>query len=141
MKNIFFLTVRIPEINRLLDGNFANSLCSLIVLRNLFLGHLRSMFNRLRHKWKVSWLQFTLIFITFAVGGSLCGYTGRKLLSLFLVDNPWLRTGLYIVIVTLLWPLAVLAVSIPLGQFSFFKNYISKLFRHLTSRKHPKQQK
>ena len=99
------------------------------------------MFNRLRQKWSVSWQQLVLIFITFAVGGSLCGYTARKLLSLFPVDNAWLRVLLYIILITLLWPLAVLLVSIPLGQFSFFKNYISKLARHLAGSKQLKQPK
>ncbi|MEI9955657.1 MAG: hypothetical protein WDM90_04950 [Ferruginibacter sp.] len=35
----------------------------------------------------------------------------------------------YIVLITLLWPLAVLIISIPLGQFSFFKRYIVKIFK------------
>jgi len=97
------------------------------------------MFNRLRQKWRVGWLQFTLIFITFAVGGSLCGYIGRKLLALFSVDSAWLRVLLYVILVTLLWPLSVLVVSIPLGQFSFFKHFISKLFRRLGGSRQFKQ--
>jgi cell shape-determining protein MreD len=97
------------------------------------------MFNRLRNKWNVSWQQFILIFITFAVGGSLCGYAGRKLLALFSVDIDWLRVVLYIVLVTILWPFCVLLVSMPLGQFYFFKNYLSKLFRRLIKREPVKQ--
>jgi hypothetical protein len=38
---------------------------------------------------------------------------------------------LYIVFITLLWPLCVLLISIPLGQFSFFKKYVGKLLNKL----------
>jgi hypothetical protein len=85
------------------------------------------MFTRLKNKWKVSWLQFALIFCTFAIGGSVCGYTGRKLLSLIGLEKNIAYYILYVVIITILWPLAVLLVSIPLGQFTFFKKYIGKI--------------
>jgi len=79
------------------------------------------MFTNLKNKWKVSWLEFVLIFCTFAIGGSVCGYVGRKLLSLVDLEKGTIYYVLYIIIISLLWPLAVLVVSIPLGQFSFLK--------------------
>jgi hypothetical protein len=85
------------------------------------------MFTRLKNKWKVSWLQFILIFCTFAIGGSACGYTGRKILSLFSFEKNILYYLIYVVIITILWPIAVLLISIPLGQFTFFKKYIGKI--------------
>ncbi len=86
------------------------------------------MFKRLKEHWKVNGLNLLLIITTFALGGSLCGYAGRKILSLTTLDKGLLWVVLYILLVTLLWPIAVLLVSIPLGQFVFFKRYISKVF-------------
>ena len=85
------------------------------------------MFTQLKEKWKVSWLQFILIFCTFAIGGSLCGYTGKKLLGLLELEKSLSYYILYFVLITLLWVPAVFVVSIPLGQFSFFKKYIGKI--------------
>ncbi|MES2647405.1 MAG: phosphoribosylglycinamide formyltransferase [Bacteroidota bacterium] len=85
------------------------------------------MLNRLQQKWKVNGWRFILILATFAIGGSLCGYTGRRLMPLLGIDNPvgWLLV--YLLLITLLWPLSVMLVSIPLGQFSFFTQYLSSL--------------
>lgn len=85
------------------------------------------MLHRLKNKWKVSWFQFTLIFTTFALGGSLCGYLGRLLLSYINLDKNLLYFVLYVIVVTLLWPFCVLAISIPFGQFSFFKRYLGRI--------------
>ena len=85
------------------------------------------MFERLQKKWKVSGLQLVLIFFTLAIGGSLTGYAGRKLLGPLEIEQEWLRILIYIVLITLLWPPAVLLVSIPFGQFRFFMKYIRKI--------------
>jgi len=85
------------------------------------------MFNRLQKKWKVGAGRVGLILCTFAIGGSLTGYGGRKLMNLFGIDTEWLWILVYIVMVTLLWPLAVLLVSIPFGQFRFFIAYLKKI--------------
>jgi formyltetrahydrofolate-dependent phosphoribosylglycinamide formyltransferase len=94
-----------------------------------FLLHICQMFEKLKQHWKVNGLNLILIITTFALGGSLCGYAGRKLLALTNMDKGFLWVLLYILLVTLLWPVAVLLVSIPLGQFSFFKKYIGKVLR------------
>lgn len=95
------------------------------------------MFSRLKEKWGVNWLQFTLIFTTFALGGSTCGYLGRKLLGLLELERGALYFALYLVLVTLLWPLCVLVVSIPFGQFPFFKNYLVRMARRMGQKKKP----
>ncbi len=87
------------------------------------------MFEKLKQHWKVNGINLALIITTFALGGSLCGYAGRKLLALTNIDKGVLWVVLYILLITLLWPLAVLLVSIPLGQFSFFKKYIFRVLR------------
>lgn len=89
------------------------------------------MFKGLQQKWKVSGWQLLLIITTFALGGSLCGYSGRKILGLFAIDSSLPRVILYLLLITLLWPLCVLIISIPLGQFAFFKTYINKIGRRI----------
>jgi formyltetrahydrofolate-dependent phosphoribosylglycinamide formyltransferase len=86
------------------------------------------MFQKLKQRWKVNTLHLILILTTFALGGSLCGYTGRKILSATGLEKGAIWIIIYIILVTILWPLAVLLVSIPLGQFGFFKRYIKKIF-------------
>ena len=93
------------------------------------------MFKGLQQKWKVNGWQLLLIITTFALGGSLCGYLGRKLLGLFTIDSAAVRVILYIILVTLLWPLCVLIVSIPFGQFNFFRNYIQKIGKRMFGKK------
>lgn len=92
------------------------------------------MFKRLQQKWKVNFSRLVLILITFSVGGSLCGYLGRKLLVAALPDlsatNGWWWV-LYLLLVTLLWPICVMAISIPMGQFTFFKTYLSRMARRM----------
>lgn len=85
------------------------------------------MFKGLQQKWKVNGWQVLLIICTFAFGGSLCGYSGRLILGLLDIDTAWLRVVLYIILITLLWPLCVLIISVPFGQFRFFNIYIKKI--------------
>ncbi len=93
------------------------------------------MLKKLQQKWKVGIGRLILIIITFALGGSLCGYAGRKLIGLIGVEKGILWVIVYILLVTILWPIAVILVSIPLGQFSFFKNYLKKVFARISGRK------
>ncbi len=93
------------------------------------------MFKRMKEKWNVSWMRFILIFTTFALGGSLCGYLGKKLLGYADIDSRILFVIAYIMVVTLLWPMCVLLISIPLGQFNFFRNYLAKMGRRMAGKK------
>ena len=93
------------------------------------------MFNKLRLRWKVNGLHLFLIICTFALGGSLCGYLGKRLLLLTGLEKDAVWIILYIIAVTLLWPLCVIFISIPFGQFNFFKNYLSKIWRRMSGRK------
>lgn len=93
------------------------------------------MFEKLKARWKVNGLNLVLIIATFALGGSLCGYAGRKILLLTGLEKGVAWIVLYILLVTLLWPICVLLISIPLGQFSFFKNYIKKIWGKMSGRK------
>lgn len=87
-----------------------------------------SMLEHLKQKWNVNGWRLLIIFITFALGGSACGWLGRNILKALAIENKVLWVTSYIVLVTLLWPICILAISIPLGQFSFFRRYIRQLF-------------
>lgn len=85
------------------------------------------MFDGLQKKWKVSGWQLALILCTFAIGGSATGFVGKKIMNVLSVQQDWLWGVIYILLITAIWPLAVLIISIPFGQFSFFSRYIRKI--------------
>jgi formyltetrahydrofolate-dependent phosphoribosylglycinamide formyltransferase len=85
------------------------------------------MFARLQQKWKVGPVQIVLIIICFALGGSLTGYSAKKIMDVLKVETDWLWTIIYILLVTVIWPLAVLIVSLFFGQFKFFKGYVKRI--------------
>ena len=93
------------------------------------------MFTKLKAHWGVNGINLILIIATFALGGSLCGYAGRKILLLLNLEKGVVWIILYIILITLLWPLCVLLISIPLGQFAFFKIYITKIWKKMSGRK------
>ena len=85
------------------------------------------MFEKLRQKWKVNVFQLVLILCTFAIGGSLTGYAAKKIMNILSIEADWLWVIIYLLLVTIIWPVMVLIVSIPFGQFRFFSNYTRKL--------------
>jgi hypothetical protein len=85
------------------------------------------MFERLKNKWKVGGLQLALILITFTIGGSLTGFAGKKIMNLLPIQQDWIWAIVYILLVTLIWPMMVLLVSFPFGQYRFFSGYIRRL--------------
>ena len=93
------------------------------------------MFVKLKQRWNVNNTNLVLILFTFALGGSLCGYLGRQLLSVTRLESGPAWMTLYIIIVTLLWPLCVLLMSILLGQFPFFRKYLAKVWARLSGEK------
>ena len=96
------------------------------------------MFEKLQKKWKVSDLQLVLIICTFAIGGSATGFVAKKIMNALSVQQDWLWAVIYILLITIIWPLAVLVVSIPLGQFRFFIRYITKIGVKMGITKTPK---
>jgi len=89
------------------------------------------MFQKLQRKWKVTGTSLLLILVTFALGGSACGWVGKKIMTFTGIEKGLLWVIVYVIVITIIWPLCVLLISIPMGQFPFFKNYISKLLRRL----------
>ena len=92
------------------------------------------MFEKLKQRWNVNGLNLVLIIATFALGGSLCGYAGRKVLMLAGLQKGALWIILYVLLITLLWPLCVLLISFPFGQFAFFKRYLIKVWGKMSGR-------
>lgn len=95
------------------------------------------MLQKLKHRWGVNNLNLVLIICTFAIGGSLCGKAGAKLLELTNLDKNIVWWLAYIILITILWPFFVLAISIPLGQFAFFKKYLKKVRERITGKHKP----
>jgi formyltetrahydrofolate-dependent phosphoribosylglycinamide formyltransferase len=93
------------------------------------------MFQKLQTKWKVNGWQLALIIITFALGGSACGFVGKKIMNLTGLDKGFIWFIIYILILTIIWPVCVLVISIFTGQFSFFKKYIAKIFSRFGGKK------
>lgn len=93
------------------------------------------MLENLKQRWNVTNAGLVAVMFTFALGGSLCGYAARKVLALTSIEQELLWTVVYLFFVTLLWPVCVLLVSIPLGQFSFFKTYIVKIWGQISGQK------
>jgi hypothetical protein len=91
------------------------------------------MFGKLKNKWKLSSLQLLLVFVTFALGGSSCSWLSKKIIFSFSYQHSILSWIGYFICVCLLWPLCVLVISIPLGQFTFFKNYVGKILKRFRS--------
>lgn len=95
------------------------------------------MFKKLQRKWGVTAGRLFLILSTFALGGSLCGLAGKKIMGFTGLEKNIVWFILYIIIITIIWPLCVLLISIPLGQFVFFKNYIHKMGNRIFGKKDP----
>ena len=89
------------------------------------------MFEKLKQRWKVGLLQLVLILFTFAIGGSLTGYVAKKIMNLLSINADWLWAIAYILLITIIWPLMVIIISIPFGQFRFFSAYTRKLGQKL----------
>jgi hypothetical protein len=85
------------------------------------------MLKRLQKKWKVNAGQLVLILCTFAIGGSLTGWAGKKIMNALSIGQDWVWAIVYILLITIIWPLAVIIVSIPFGQYPFFIKYIRKI--------------
>ena len=83
--------------------------------------------NKLQEKWGVGSIQFWLIILTFALGGSLSGRLTSFLLKLVFLDKNWSFWLIYPLLLTILWPISVIFISFFTGQFRFFKGYLGRV--------------
>jgi formyltetrahydrofolate-dependent phosphoribosylglycinamide formyltransferase len=96
--------------------------------------HFCNMLKRLRKKWGVNGLNMALIIATFAIGGSACDRVAGFLLKNTALDKNIIWWIFYILLVTILWPVCVIIISFPLGQFQFFKNYLFRIWGKMTGK-------
>ncbi len=97
------------------------------------------MFKKLQEKWKVSPRRLGIILLAFALGGSLCGFLGKKIMGFTGLEKGIVYFICYIILITLLWPLCVITISSLLGEYAFFKNYLRKMFLRMAGRKNNQQ--
>ena len=96
----------------------------------------KNYLSKLQEKWKLnSIFQVIMVLIIFTLGGSTCAYLGRKLMPLIGLDKGVAYWVVYILIVTVLWPACVLIYSILLGQYPFFRKYLSQMGRRMVGKK------
>ena len=93
------------------------------------------MLKKLQDKWNVSGWRLVLILITFAVAGSLTGYAGKKIMGFTGIEAAGIYIPIYVVVVTLIWPLMVIVISVPMGQFVFFRGYLKKMGRRIRGKR------
>jgi len=93
------------------------------------------MFERLKKRWEVSTWGLVLILITFALGGSLCGFLAKIIMSWTNLDKGIIWVVLYLILVTALWPICVIFLSLFTGKFLFFRKYVGKLGTRLFGKK------
>lgn len=89
------------------------------------------MFEKLQTKWKVNGTQLFLVLCVFALGGTATGWIGKTIMNWLSIDRGWVWTLVYIVVITVIWPITVLLVSVPFGQFSFFTRYLARIGRRM----------
>lgn len=95
------------------------------------------MFKKLRARWHVSGLDLLLILTTFALGGSACAQLSKLALNLLSNgDKDFFWWAAYLALITLLWPVCVLIISIPLFQYRFFSNYLKRVGARIFTKKY-----
>ena len=83
--------------------------------------------KKLQEKWGLAPVQFWLVILTFALGGSLSGRLCSYLLKMAFSEKNWAFWLVYPLVLTILWPFSVLFVSFFTGQFRFFKGYLGRV--------------
>jgi uncharacterized ion transporter superfamily protein YfcC len=95
----------------------------------------KSGIQKLKEKWKLnSMWQLLLVICTFALGGTACGMIGKQIMHRIGPDHKGLWLLIYILLITILWPACVLIISIPLGQFNFFKHYLQRMGKRIVGK-------
>lgn len=89
------------------------------------------MFQKLQKRWGISATRVVLVLCTFAIGGSFSGWAARSLMPFLELDKGPFYWLVYVVLVTLIWPMSVLMFSIVFGQFAFFKAYLGRMAKRM----------
>ncbi len=103
---------------------------------------MKTFLRRLKEKWGITsnW-QFVLVNIIFAITGSITVYIKRSVFQLLGIgtETPFLsKVFYYLLLITPLYFILLLAIGSLLGQFRFFWNFEKIIFRRLDKNKRPK---
>lgn len=97
-----------------------------------FINHICSMFQRLQRKWKVSGVQFWMIFSTFAVTGTVTAWLSRSITLWLQIDKFTAQWWLLKILVLFFgYQIFLLCFGFCFGQFSFFWKYERKLLEKI----------
>ncbi|MGZ5245457.1 MAG: DUF6787 family protein [Flavitalea sp.] len=90
------------------------------------------MFKRLKEKWKVNNLDLVLILVVFALTGSSTVWLTAKITGWLNISSStstyWL---LKIAMLVFGYPIILILLSIPFGQFRFFSGFLYKTWRRI----------
>lgn len=92
--------------------------------------------EKLKQKWQLkSVMQVIIVLIIFTIGGSTCAFLAKKTINIFAIENRTIYIIVYVLLATIYWPICVLIYSIILGQYQFFKKYLSKMGKRMIGKK------
>ncbi len=92
--------------------------------------------KKLKERWQIkSNFQLAVIFVVFAINGSLSAKIGQLLMNLFGLNKENLNLIFYylifIIIVTLIYPFLLIANGFIFGQFVFFFLFSRKMLKSI----------
>lgn len=99
---------------------------------------MKQLFQRLKDKWGIesNW-QFLLINIIFAITGSMTVFVRKPVFHLLGITSETsfvIKFFLYIIIVTPVYFVLLLAIGTLFGQFRFFWNFEKRFFKRFRMR-------
>ena len=98
------------------------------------------MFEKLKEKWKVNNLDLVLILVVFALTGSSTVWLTAKITGWLKLDSSsplyWL---LKISMLAFGYPIILIVLSIPFGQFRFFSGFLNKTWRRIRGKNSKEQ--
>jgi manganese efflux pump family protein len=92
--------------------------------------------KKLMLRWQIkSYLQLAIVFVVFAINGSLSAKIGYSILSFFNINKQNLNLIFYYLllslIVTLIYPFLIILIGFLFGQYSFFFKFSEKMLLNI----------
>ena len=90
--------------------------------------------KKLKERWQIkSNLQLAIIFVVFAINGSLSAKIGFFIMELISVNKATFNVVVYYLIatitITLIYPFLLIGISFIFGQFDFFFKFSKKMLK------------
>ncbi len=92
--------------------------------------------KNLKERWQIkSNFQLAVIFVVFAINGTLSSKIGLLILNFFGFNKQNLHFVLYyllfFIVVTLVYPFLIIAIGFIFGQFDFFFKFSKKMLQRI----------